>query len=68
MVRGLKKTRRLKLFYLFQKTRRLKPRLYKQNPDGARVEEDSAVEIILSSSEDSAVETAATQTKPADAG
>jgi len=50
MVRGLKKTLRLKLFYLLQKNRRLKPRLYKQNPDGARVEEDSAVKIILSSS------------------
>ena len=33
-----------------QKTRRLKPRLYRQNPDGARVEEDRAVEIILFSS------------------
>jgi len=64
MVRGLKKTRRLKLFYLLQKTRRLKPLLYKQNPDGARVEENSAVKIILSSSEESAVETASIQTKP----
>jgi hypothetical protein len=45
----LKKTLRLKLFYLLQKTRRLKPRLYKQNPP-TRVEEDSAVKIILSSS------------------
>ena len=44
----------MKLFDLLE-TRRLKPRLQKQNPP-PRVEENSAVKIILSSS-DSAVET-----------
>jgi len=45
----------------------LKPRLHKQNPP-TRVEEEWAIEITLFSSEDRAVETASTQTKPADAG
>jgi len=57
----------LKLRYFLQKTGRLKPRLHKQNPP-TRVEEDRAIEITLFSSEDRAVETASTQTKPADAG